>query len=71
MDGLYPLHVKRKSQKFIHAKIYVIDERFVATGSLNFTRQGFWDNVEHVIYHEGEELRSVIEQFEDVWRRTV
>jgi len=51
----------------LHAKMYIVDDAFVATGSLNYTSSGFWKNVEHVDYHEGEAAQSIIKQFTSIW----
>jgi phosphatidylserine/phosphatidylglycerophosphate/cardiolipin synthase-like enzyme len=53
---------------FMHHKVIVIDERFVVTGSLNFTDNASETNNENVIILDNPEIaRLYIEEFQRVW----
>ena len=54
---------------FIHAKMYVIDNKYAVDGSCNLTRAGLWNNVEHVnVYDFADEVQAIKESFEKIWR---
>jgi phosphatidylserine/phosphatidylglycerophosphate/cardiolipin synthase-like enzyme len=57
LDGLrvvpsprcYPYGTKESAPPFVHAKLYVIDDRVAYLGSANFTRSGLFDNLEAMV----------------------
>lgn len=54
--------------KFVHAKIYVIDDEYGLTGSVNLTRNGLWDNVEHLVTcDEPDEVAQMKKDFFSIW----
>ena len=53
---------------FLHHKVIVVDERYVITGSLNFSTRAETTNDENVIIIENPDIaRLYIEEFERVW----
>ncbi|MBI2183680.1 MAG: hypothetical protein HYU39_01845 [Thaumarchaeota archaeon] len=65
--GSYPLYLKSVFGGHLHAKLYVVDGVFAASGSLNYTKSGFWDNVEHIDWFEGEDAKPLVKQFKALW----
>lgn len=45
----YPYGTKDSAPPFVHAKLYVIDDRVAYLGSANFTRSGLFDNLEAMV----------------------
>ena len=45
----YPYALKDASPPFVHAKLYIIDDRVAYLGSANFTRAGLFDNLEAMV----------------------
>jgi phosphatidylserine/phosphatidylglycerophosphate/cardiolipin synthase-like enzyme len=53
---------------FLHHKVIVVDQRFVITGSLNFSTSAEESNDENVIIIDNPEIASLyIQEFERVW----
>lgn len=53
---------------FLHHKVIVVDERYVVTGSLNFSTRAETTNDENVIIIDNPDIaRLYIEEFERVW----
>lgn len=53
---------------FLHHKVIVVDERYVITGSLNFSTRAETTNDENVIVIENPDIaRLYVEEFERVW----
>jgi len=53
---------------FLHHKVIVVDQRFVVTGSLNFSTSAEESNDENVIIIDNPEIASLyIQEFERVW----
>jgi len=61
-----PLQLLIVRERFIHAKLYVVDGYAVA-GSPNLTEAGLYHNVEHVTIFEGEEAEKLVEDFRQLW----
>ena len=52
----------------IHAKIFIIDERFVITGSANLTEKSFFKLPEYIIIqNKKEEIKKIKNDFDDMW----
>ena len=45
----YPYRMKESGPPFVHAKLYVIDDRVAYLGSANFTTSGLFDNLEAMV----------------------
>lgn len=45
----YPYAAKEAAPPFVHAKLYVIDDRVAYLGSANFTTSGLFDNLEAMV----------------------
>jgi phosphatidylserine/phosphatidylglycerophosphate/cardiolipin synthase-like enzyme len=45
----YPYGLKETAPPFVHAKLYVIDDRVAYLGSANFTTSGLFDNLEAMV----------------------
>lgn len=45
----YPYGMKESGPPFVHAKLYVIDDRVAYLGSANFTTSGLFDNLEAMV----------------------
>ncbi len=55
--------------EFLHHKVIIIDERYVVTGSLNFTDNASQTNNENVIILDNPEIaRLYLEEFQRVWQ---
>jgi phosphatidylserine/phosphatidylglycerophosphate/cardiolipin synthase-like enzyme len=53
---------------FLHHKVIIVDERYVITGSLNFSTRAEETNDENVIIIDNPDIaRLYIEEFERVW----
>lgn len=53
---------------FIHAKIFLVDGKYAAAGSANFTTYGQTKNVEHLFYsEEPAEVGQIDNDFETIW----
>ena len=53
---------------FLHHKVIIVDERYVITGSLNFSTRAETTNDENVIILDNPEIaRLYVEEFERVW----
>jgi phosphatidylserine/phosphatidylglycerophosphate/cardiolipin synthase-like enzyme len=53
---------------FLHHKVIIVDERYVVTGSLNFSTRAETTNDENVIIIDNPEIaRLYVEEFERVW----
>ena len=61
-----PLRIKVVNERFIHAKLYVVDGYAVA-GSANLTEGGLYHNVEHITIFEGDEAEKLVEDFRQLW----
>jgi phosphatidylserine/phosphatidylglycerophosphate/cardiolipin synthase-like enzyme len=54
---------------FLHHKVIIVDERYVVTGSLNFSTRAETTNDENVIIIDNPDIaRLYIEEFERVWK---
>ncbi len=71
LDTLYCAHVPVRQDgnpSFMHNKIIVIDERYVITGSLNYSTNAEESNDENVIIIDNPDIaRLYIQEFERVW----
>ena len=55
---------------FMHNKIIVVDERFVITGSLNYSTNAEESNDENVIIIDNPEIASLyLQEFDRVWNQ--
>ena len=45
----YPYGTKESAPPFVHAKLYIIDDRVAYLGSANFTASGLFDNLEAMV----------------------
>ena len=53
---------------FLHHKVIIVDERYVITGSLNFSTRAETTNDENVIIIDNPDIAKLyIEEFERVW----
>jgi len=52
--------------KFIHSKIYIVDDRGFS-GSVNLTFKSINENIETVTIYEGEDIGELEKQFYDIW----
>ena len=57
--------VKLKVKNLVHAKLIIIDDRFIITGSHNYTMHAFTENIEFSILVESENLAEQAEVFFD------
>ncbi|MCE4601260.1 MAG: phospholipase D-like domain-containing protein [Desulfurococcales archaeon] len=54
-------------EKYLHVKMYVWD-RGAAVGSANFTQNGMWHNIEHIIvFDKQEEIEAIKKDFNTLW----
>lgn len=54
----------------IHAKIYIIDEKFAIIGSANFTESSFFDLPEYIIIHkEKNAILQITNNFFEIWNK--
>jgi phosphatidylserine/phosphatidylglycerophosphate/cardiolipin synthase-like enzyme len=52
----------------IHAKIYIIDEKFAIIGSANLTEDSFFDLPEYIIIHEETDtILQITNNFFEIW----
>jgi len=60
------------NSSFMHHKVIVVDERYVITGSLNYSTNAEESNDENVIIIDNPEIaRLYMQEFEQVWSRGV
>lgn len=58
----------KEKAAFIHAKIYIIDNKYGFSGSVNFTRSGLNFNVENLnIAETNEEVQKIKNDFMNLW----
>ncbi len=62
------MRVKVPAEKFVHAKIYVVDGVAVV-GSANLTWKGLHENVECLVVMRGEAAEAVKKAFEEIWEK--
>ena len=63
-----PIELMVVSERFIHAKMYIVDGEYAVVGSPNLTQSGLWQNVEYVLIFEGEEAKQIEDDFQTLWR---
>lgn len=64
-------NIKVKFLDGLHAKIYIIDGKYVITGSANFTIKGMKHNIEHVeVKMDNKSLIDFQKVFEDMWSKS-
>jgi phosphatidylserine/phosphatidylglycerophosphate/cardiolipin synthase-like enzyme len=57
-----------KNSDIIHAKIYVIDDKYAVDGSANLTDNGLWHQVNYLHqYDKPEEVAEIKKVFERIW----
>ncbi|HMB25321.1 MAG TPA: phospholipase D-like domain-containing protein, partial [Anaerolineales bacterium] len=60
------------NSSFMHNKVIVVDERYVVTGSLNFSTNAEESNDENVIIIDNPEIaRLYMQDFERIWSMAV
>jgi len=65
-------NVKVKILENLHAKIYIIDEKYVITGSANLTLKGMKYNIENVIIKmDKKSIKEFKKHFEEKWNKGV
>jgi len=63
------LELRIIKRAYLHVKLYVFDDKAAVTGSANFTVQGMWNNIEHVvIFDKPEEVKQIKKDFLRLWR---
>jgi len=68
-DNFDYLIFEKSDNNFIHAKMYIIDDKYAIDGSCNLTKAGLWNNVEHLnVYDFEDEVQSIKKSFEKIWR---
>ncbi len=56
----------------LHAKILIIDRKYVVIGSHNWTESGLWWNIEvSIISSNPDTVEKIVKLFEDLWRKAV
>ena len=56
-------------EKYLHVKLYVFDDKLAVVGSANLTKNGMWNNIEHVIvFDQPEEVQQLKHDFEKLWK---
>ena len=54
----------------IHAKIFIIDDKYAIIGSANFTEDSFVDLPEYIIIHEDKnEVNQITDDFFYLWNK--
>jgi hypothetical protein len=62
------LILDKEKAAFIHAKIYVVDNKYGVSGSANFTYSGFNSNIENLsIAETKEEVQKIRNDFMNLW----
>ena len=73
LDTLFCAHVPVRqdgNSSFMHSKVIVVDERYVITGSLNYSTNAEESNDENVIIIDNPEIAKLyMQNFEYVWER--
>ncbi len=63
-----PFDYKIIDERFVHAKIYVVDGNYAVTGSANLTDAGLWKNAEHIIiFKNPTEVEMIEHDYEHLW----
>lgn len=62
----YPYGAKELAPPFVHAKLYVIDDRVAYLGSANFTTSGLFDNLEAMVRLKSTDAVEALGQYVDV-----
>lgn len=62
----YPFGARDVSPPFVHAKLYVIDDRVAYLGSANFTPSGLFDNLEAMVRLNSTDAVEALGQYVDV-----
>jgi phosphatidylserine/phosphatidylglycerophosphate/cardiolipin synthase-like enzyme len=56
-------------EQYLHVKLYVFDDKMAVVGSANLTKNGMWNNIEHVvIFDKPEEVQQLKHDFEKLWK---
>ena len=59
------------SQGYMHNKFAIVDQGFVMTGSLNWTRNAFYNNHENVIVtSEPDIVKDYTKYFQEMWSKS-
>lgn len=61
----YPFGAKDAAPPFVHAKLYVIDEKVAYLGSANFTTSGLFDNLEAMVRLKSSEAVVALARYVD------
>jgi phosphatidylserine/phosphatidylglycerophosphate/cardiolipin synthase-like enzyme len=61
----YPYGARDAAPPFVHAKLYVIDDRVAYLGSANFTTSGLFDNLEAMVRLKSSEAVGALAQYVD------
>ncbi len=65
-------NVEVKILKDLHAKIYIIDEKYVVTGSANLTLRGMRHNIEHVeVKMDKNSINELNKVFNKMWKDAI
>jgi len=55
-------------ERYLHVKMYLWDDKAAVVGSANFTQNGLWSNIEHiVIFDQPEEIEMIKRDFQTLW----
>ena len=62
--------VSTAQASLIHAKIFIIDDKYAIIGSANFTEDSFVDLPEYIIIHEDKnEVNQITDDFFYLWNK--
>ena len=65
----YNYNAKRSGNKFIHSKIYIVDDEVAFVGSVNFTNSGFFKSYETCLMIENKEtVIKLSEYFDELYK---
>lgn len=61
----YPFAARDACPPFVHAKVYVVDDRVAYVGSANFTTSGLFDNLEAMVRLKSSEAVAALGRYVD------
>jgi hypothetical protein len=64
--------VKVLKDKFVHAKMIIIDDSFLIIGSANLTLSGLYENIEsYAVLSESNLIKESVQKFDELWNISI
>ena len=54
--------------RYLHVKLYIVDDELAVVGSANLTKAGMLSNIEHILLFEDKTVMQLKRDFEKLWQ---